>query len=230
MVRVAIKESSFCIVEFSLSPISKFIHSPNYVATTSFQALVLTIGGSSVFHYDPLRPTVYSLWNRYCGASVLRADNSNFTHSILHRGLEYPVLFYRWSLLSVERTANCGAIVWLKGPSNVKFFDFSPPQCLCDVLRGLLVILDKPCVLYILLYSDYIEIRAYVAATSLRSVGCSFPRGFVELGSRNQEPMNIIAQILQLFIVVLCPRPKLCTGVSTTSLCICGLLVSTAHS
>lgn len=27
--------------------------------------------------------------------------------------------------------------------------------------------------------------------------------------------MNIIAQILQLFIVVLCPRPKLCTGVST---------------
>lgn len=27
--------------------------------------------------------------------------------------------------------------------------------------------------------------------------------------------MNIIAQILQLFRVVLCPRPKLCTGVST---------------
>lgn len=95
--------------------------------------------------------------------------NSNFTHSILHRGLEYPVLFYRWSLLSVERTANCGAIVWLKGPSNVKFFDFSPPQCLCGEPRGLLVILDKP----------------------------------------------EIAQILQLFIVVLCPRPKLCTGVST---------------
>lgn len=70
--------------------------------------------------------------------------NSNFTHSILHRGLEYPVLFYRWSLLSVERTANCGAIVWLNGPSNVKFFDFSPPQFSCGEPRGLLVILDKP--------------------------------------------------------------------------------------
>ena len=96
--------------------------------------------------------------------------NSNFTHSILHRGFEYPVLFYRWSLLSVERTANCGAIVWLKGPSNVKFFDFSPPQCLCGEPRGLLVILDKPCVLFPLLYSDYTEVRACGAATSLRSV------------------------------------------------------------
>lgn len=182
MVRVAIKESSFCIVEFSLSPISKFIHSPNYVATTSFQALVLTLGGSSVFHYNPLRPTVYGLWSSLLRRRICLKSryNSNFTHSILHRGLEYPVLFYRWSLLSVERTANCGAIVWLKGPSNVKFFDFSPPQFSCGEPRGLLVILDKPCVLFHFLYSDYIEVRAYVAATSLRSVGCSFPRGFVE--------------------------------------------------
>lgn len=135
--------------------------------------------------------------------------NSNFTHSILHRGLEYPVLFYRWSLLSVERTANCGAIVWLKGPSNVKFFDFSPPQFSCGEPRGLLVILDKPCVLYFLLYSDYTEIRTCGAATSLRSR--------YELAECwSSHPItNIIAQILQLFIVVLCPRPKLCTGVST---------------
>ena len=125
----------------------------------------------SVFHYNPLRLTVYRpmepLLRRICLKSRY---NSNFTHSILHRGLEYPVLFYRWSLLSVERTANCGAIVWLKGPSNVKFFDFSPPQFLCGEPRGLLVILDKPCVLFHLLYSDYTEVRACGAATSLRSV------------------------------------------------------------
>ena len=196
---MAIKESSFCIVEFSLSPISKFIHSPNYVTTTSFQALVLTIGGGSVFHFNPLRPTVYGLWNRYCGASY----NSNFTHSILHRGLEYPVLFYRWSLLSVEHTANCGAIVWLNGPSNVKFFGFSPPQFSCGEPRGLLAILDKPCVLYFFCIATT---PRYALVSPLRACGVwvlAYPT------------MNIIAQILQLFIVVLCPRPKLCTGVST---------------
>ena len=180
---MAIKESSFCIVEFSLSPISKFIHSPNYVATTSFQALVLTIGGSSVFHYDPLRPTVYGLWSSLLRRRICLKSryNSNFTHSIPHRGLEYPVLFYRWSLLSVERTANCGAIVWLNGPSNVKFFDFSPPQFSCGEPRGLLVILDKPwdCTNPSIIYSRFMsktevvhwrfDCRVYVF------VDCSFP-------------------------------------------------------
>ena len=108
MVRVAIKESSFCIVEFSLSPISKFIHSPNYVATTSFQALVLTIGGSSVFHYDPLRPTVYSLWNRYCGASVLRADitrTSRIRFSIAVLSIPCYFIDGRYYPQNVRRTA-----------------------------------------------------------------------------------------------------------------------------
>lgn len=53
-----------------------------------------------------------------------------------------------------------------KCPSNVKFFDFSPPQFLCGEPRGLLVILDKPCVLYRLLYSDYTEVRACGAASN----------------------------------------------------------------
>ena len=80
----------------------------------------------------------------------------------------------------------------------------------------------------------------YIATTSryalmspLRVCGVWVARSHAALwSSRQPQPrtMNIIAQILQLFIVVLCPRPKLCTGVSTTSLCICGLLVSTAHS
>ena len=108
MVRVAIKESSFCIVEFSLSPISKFIHSPNYVATTSFQALVLTIGGDPVFHCDPLRPTVYSLWNRYCGASVLRADKtrtSRIRFSIAVLSIPCYFIDGRYYPQSVRRTA-----------------------------------------------------------------------------------------------------------------------------
>ena len=108
MVRVAIKESSFCIVEFSLSPISKFIHSPNYVATTSFQALVLTIGGSSVFHCNPLRPTVYSLWNRYCGASVLRADitrTSRIRFSIAVLSIPCYFIDGRYYPQNVRRTA-----------------------------------------------------------------------------------------------------------------------------
>ena len=119
-----------------------------------------------------VRPVELLLQRRICLKSRY---NSNFTHSIFHRGLEYPVLFYRWSLLSVERTANCGAIVWLKGPSNVKFFDFSPPQFSCGEPRGLLVILDKPCVLFPLLYSDYTEVRACGAATSLWSAGARLP-------------------------------------------------------
>ena len=111
--------------------------------------------------------------------------NSNFTHSILHRGLEYPVLFYRWSLLSVEHTANCGAIVWLKGPSNVKFFDFSPPQCLCGEPRGLLVILDKPCVLY---YFYIATTSRYALVAPLRACGVWLlvPTRLFGVGSRNQ--------------------------------------------
>ena len=186
MVRVAIKESSFCIVEFSLSPISKFIHSPNYVATTSFQALVLTIGGSSVFHYDPLRPTVYSLWNRYCGASVLRADitrTSRIRFSIAVLSIPCYFIDGRYYPQNVRRTAVLS----------------------CD---------SKVHPTSSFLISPHLNFRA------ANRVVC-----WLYLINR-----DIIAQILQLFIVVLCPRPKLCTGVSTTSLCICGLLVSTAHS
>ena len=63
----------------------------------------------------------------------------------------------------------------------------------------------------------------YIATTSryalmspLRACGVRVlvPTRLCGVGSRNQE-MDIIAQVLQLFIVVLCPRPKLCTGVST---------------
>ena len=110
--------------------------------------------------------------------------NSNFTHSILHRGLEYPVLFYRWSLLSVERTANCGAIVWLNGPSNVKFFDFSPPQFSCGEPRGLLVILDKPCVLY---YFYIATTPRYALVAPLRACGVwvLVPTRHSGVGSRN---------------------------------------------
>ena len=35
------------------------------------------------------------------------------------------------------------------------------------------------------------------------------------LSSSGEPQMPISAQILQLFILVLCPRPKLCTGVSS---------------
>lgn len=57
----------------------------------------------------------------------------------------------------------------------------------------------------------------YALVAPLRACGVWLlvPTRLFGVGSRNQEPMNIIAQILQLFIVVLCPRPKLCTGVST---------------
>ena len=51
----------------------------------------------------------------------------------------------------------------------------------------------------------------------LRVCGVWVARSHAALwSSRQPQPsMDIIAQILQLFIVVLCPRPKLCTGVST---------------
>ena len=171
MVRVAIKESSFCIVEFSLSPISKFIHSPNYVATTSFQALVLTIGGSSVFHCNPLRPTVYSLWNRYCGASVLRADitrTSRIRFSIAVLSIPCYFIDGRYYPQNVRRTAVLS----------------------CD---------SKVHPTSSFLISPHLNFRA------ANRVVC-----WLYLINR-----EIIAQILQLFIVVLCPRPKLCTGVST---------------
>ena len=184
MVRVAIKESSFCIVEFSLSPISKFIHSPNYVATTSFQALVLTIGGSSVFHYDPLRPTVYSLWNRYCGASVLRADitrTSRIRFSIAVLSIPCYFIDGRYYPQNVRRTAvlSCDSKV-----HPTSSFLISPHLNFRAANRVV-------CWLYLINRASFVE------------CGCSLPI------------MDIIAQILQLFRVVLCPRPKLCTGVST---------------
>ena len=230
MVRVAIKESSFCIVEFSLSPISKFIHSPNYVATTSFQALVLTIGGSSVFHYNPLRPTVYSLWNRYCGASVLRADitrTSRIRFSIAVLSIPCYFIDGRYYPQNVRRTAvlSCDSKV-----HPTSSFLISPHLNFRAANRVV-------CWLY-LINRAYCSIF-YIATTSryalmspLRVCGVWVARSHAALwSSRQPQPsMDIIAQILQLFRVVLCPRPKLCTGVSTTSLCICGLLVSTAHS
>lgn len=96
---------------------------------------------------------------------------SNFTHSILHRGIEYPVLFYRWSLLSVEHTANCGAIVCIQR----QVFWFLPTS-----MFTLLVV------------------TAWSAGITWQTLN-----------------RLSLAQVLQLFIVVLCPRPKLCTGVST---------------
>ena len=172
MVRVAIKESSFCIVEFSLSPISKFIHSPNYVATTSLQALVLTIGGSSVFHYDPLRPTVYGLWSCCCSAeSVLRADitrTSRIRFSIAVLSIPCYFIDGRYYPQNVRRTAVLS----------------------CD---------SKVHPTSSFLISPHLNFRA------ANRVVC-----WLYLINR-----DIIAQILQLFIVVLCPRPKLCTGVST---------------
>lgn len=171
MVRVAIKESSFCIIEFSLSPISKFIHSPNYVATTSFQALVLTIGGDSVFHFNPLRSTVCDLWNRCCGASVLRADKTRTSR-----------IRFSIAVLSIPCYFTDGRCY----PQNVR----RTAVLSCD---------SKVHPTSSFLISPHLNFRA------ANRVVC-----WLYLINR-----EIIAQILQLFIVVLCPRPKLCTGVST---------------
>ena len=215
MVRVAIKESSFCIVEFSLSPISKFIHSPNYVATTSFQALVLTIGGSSVFHYDPLRPTVYSLWNRYCGASVLRADitrTSRIRFSIAVLSIPCYFIDGRYYPQNIRRTAvlSCDSKV-----HPTSSFLISPHLNFRAANRVV-------CWLYLInrAYCSFFYIATtsrYALMSPLRVCGVWVARSHAALqSSRQPQPsMDIIAQILQLFIVVLCPRPKLCTGVST---------------
>ena len=55
----------------------------------------------------------------------------------------------------------------------------------------------------------------YALVAPLRALRSVDARFHTTAWSRQSVTMNIFAQILQLFIVVLCPRPKLCTGVST---------------
>lgn len=134
------------------------------------QALVLTLGGDPVFHYDPLRPTVYGLWNRCRGESVLRADKtrtSRIRFSIAVLSIPCYFIDGRYYPQNVRRTAvlSCDSMV-----HPTSSFLISPHLNFRAANRVV-------CWLYLI----------------------------------NRE----IAQILQLFIVVLCPRPKLCTGVST---------------
>lgn len=107
-----------------------------------FPALVLASEGA-VFHFKPLRPTGYSLWcllriSFVFRLSISRTSRIRFSIAVL----SIPCYFTdgRYYPENVRRTAV------LSCASNVKFFDFSPPQCSLYWLlqRGLLALLDKP--------------------------------------------------------------------------------------
>ena len=188
MVRVAIKESSFCIVEFSLSPISKFIHSPNYVATTSLQALVLTIGGSSVFHYDPLRPTVYGLWNRRRGASVLRADKtrtSRIRFSIAVLSIPCYFIDGRYYPQNVRRTAVLSCDSKVHPTSSFLISPHLNFRAANRVVCWLYLINRAYCSLF---YIATTPRYALVAPLRACGVWLLVPTRLFGVGSRDQEP------------------------------------------
>lgn len=93
-VRVAIKIDSFCIIEISLSPTFQFVYS-------RLTALVAT-SASLHFHFKPIADLV-----PYPLATESIKYVSNFTHSILHRGIGIPCYFIdgRYYPESVRRTA-----------------------------------------------------------------------------------------------------------------------------
>ena len=215
MVRVAIKRKQFLYRRvFALAnfEVYSFAQLCGYYL---IQALVLTIGGDPVFHCNPLRLTVYSLWNRRRGASVLRADitrTSRIRFSIAVLSIPCYFIDGRYYPQSVRRTAVLSCDSKVHPTSSFLISPHLNFRAANRVVCWLYLINRAYCSVFYIATTP-----RYALVAPLRVCGVWVARSHAALwSSRQPQPsMDIIAQILQLFIVVLCPRPKLCTGVST---------------